>query len=606
MSDFESNDDVAARIKEQADIVMIIGERVDLKKSGSRYLGLCPFHGEKTPSFSVHPAKQFFYCFGCGESGDVFSFVMKYHNLDFSGALKELAERFHIQLPERPLSHQEKRKASIRKKMVEVNRKVTSIFRDYLLKSANAERARRYLKNRQISLQVQDKFQIGYAPSTDSVGWNFLSGYLRGEEINVAESLGLIVKKDSGGYYDRFRDRVMFPISGPTGNVIGFGGRIVGDGQPKYMNSPESAMFDKSKSLFGFFQNQDAIRKERKAVLVEGNFDLISLVDCGFSNVTAPLGTALTSGQLILLKRFCEEVVLLFDGDAAGVKAAVRAVPLFLAAELSGKVALLPEGHDPDSFVRERGLDELRKLTSQAMPLPEFVFEKLVEEYGLTLDGKRRIAQELKPLVQAAASPLQQSVVVTHFSEKLGLPVEDLRKVVEQGSEKVKEPVVGKKIDNETRLEPLTSAQDHIIRFMVLNPSYFHELECAGIRKCLEGTIGEVLFLQMKRMVEAGGDLQPEELLTVLPEGVERFFVAQLLENASFGEHMNDISGITGENERGKIELIEWIRCDQLRRKSERLTVKMREMQSVGDFDGLQQLLAEKVNIDNELRKMID
>ena len=217
MSGFESREDVTAKVKEQADIVRIIGECVELKKSGARYLGLCPFHGEKTPSFSVHPVKQFFYCFGCGESGDVFSFMMKYHNLDFPAALKDLAAKYQIPLPEKPLSQQEKQRASLRKRMVAVNIKVAAIYRDYLHQSSDAGAARSYLKNRQIGPATQERFQIGYAPSVERGGWNFLGGCLDDEEIGIAETLGLLVKKDRGGYYDRFRDRIMFPISDLAG-----------------------------------------------------------------------------------------------------------------------------------------------------------------------------------------------------------------------------------------------------------------------------------------------------------------------------------------------------------------------------------------------------
>jgi len=603
MSDFESREDVTARVKEQADIVQIIGECVGLKKSGARYLGLCPFHGEKTPSFSVHPVKQFFYCFGCGESGDVFSFMMKYHNLDFPGALKDLARRYQIQLPEKPLSPQEKRRISMRKQMIALNMKIAEIYRDYLLGSSEAAPARNYLKNRQISLETQEKFQVGYAPSVESGGWNFLKNHLNDEQILIAESLGLLVTKDRGGYYDRFRGRIMFPIVDPVGKVIGFGGRIVGEGQPKYMNSPESIVFNKSKSLFGFFQAQESIRKEKRVVLVEGNFDLVSLVDGGCENVVAPLGTSLTKGQLALIKRSCGQAVLLFDGDSAGRKAAVRAAPLFLSEELSGKVALLPKGHDPDSFIRDKGIEELNKLIDQASPLPEFVFDQLVEKYGLTLDGKRLIVKELQPLMEASGSDLQRSVIVSHFAEKLGLLPEELKRLLMRESKMMSTPAPDP--DREERLRPLASAQSRLVRSMVLNPSSFNEFEQAGSRECLEGTIGEVLFLLMKKMLKDGADLQPEELLTELPEGVERSFVAELLVSAAGEADLINHSSLSDENSGGMSDLLEWIKCETLKRRSTRLTVKIKEIQEGGDFDHLQKLMAEKVKIDNELQDLL-
>ncbi len=603
MFDNQVREDIVSKVKEQADIVRIIGERVDLKKSGTRHLGLCPFHGEKTPSFSVHSGKQFFYCFGCGETGDVFSFMMKYYSLDFPSALKELAARYHIQLPEKPLSHQEKQRNTMRKRMYALNSKVAGIYREYLLNSSDAKLARNYLEKRQIALPIQDLFQIGYAPAVEHVGWNYLGSCLNKEEISIAVSLGLLVKKDSGGFYDRFRDRILFPIMDPAGKVIGFGGRIVGEGQPKYMNSPESDLFNKSKSLFGLFQNQDAIRKERSTILVEGNFDLVSLVNGGCKNVTAPLGTALTRGQLALIKRSVEEAVLLFDGDAAGIKAAIRAVPLFLAEELSGKVALLPVGHDPDTFIKEQGIDKLMALINEASPLPEFVYEQLVLEHGLTLDGKRQILQELKPLIQAAASPLQQSVVISHFAQKLQISQEDIKMVLERDQRPA--PSRDQETINETGLRPLTPAQIHVVRFMVLNPSCFGKLEQAGVRECLDGTIGEVLFLQIGEMFREKEDLQPEELLTVLPEGIERSFVADLLVKAADQLATTEGNELTDKHKGELEELIEWIRCDLLKRQSKKLTMKIIEIQESGDFDTLQKLLAEKIATENAIQGTI-
>ena len=318
MAVHDSQEDITALLKERADIVQIIGESVDLKKSGARFLGCCPFHSEKTPSFSVHPGQQFYYCFGCGESGDVFSFMMKYHNLDFPSVLKELARRYQVVLPEKQMSPAEEKKRRKLDSMFRLNGKAVEIYQRYLHESPGAMAAREYLKRRGVSAAIQKKFGIGYAPHINSSGWDFLARSLAPEELVLAEECGLVVKKDGGGFYDRFRDRVLFPIADLKGRICGFGGRILGDGQPKYMNSPESPIFNKSRLLLGLYQQQEAIRRSRKAILVEGNFDLISLVSHGCENVAAPLGTALTREQLQLLKRQTSDIILLFDGDAAG------------------------------------------------------------------------------------------------------------------------------------------------------------------------------------------------------------------------------------------------------------------------------------------------
>ena len=292
----EFRDDITARIKEESDIVQVVGECVDLKKSGTRFLGLCPFHGEKTPSFSVHSGQQFFHCFGCGESGDVFTFVMKYYGLDFPDAIKLLAGKYNIELPERRRSPEEELRAKKKEQLFAVNEKAASIYSGYLLESTGAKAAKAYLQKRGVTEDILTRFRIGYAPAVEVEGWNYLGGRFSGAESKAATEAGLLVARENGGTYDRFRDRIVFPIADISGRICGFGGRIVGEGQPKYLNSPESPVFNKSNLLLGLYQQKEDIRRNNEAVLVEGNFDLISLVAAGCTNVVAPLGTALNPG----------------------------------------------------------------------------------------------------------------------------------------------------------------------------------------------------------------------------------------------------------------------------------------------------------------------
>ncbi len=598
----ESGDGIAARVKEQADIVQVIGECVELKKAGVRYLGLCPFHGEKTPSFSVHPGQQFFHCFGCGASGDVYSFLMKYHNLDFPEALKNLAGRYQIELPERRQSAQEQERDRLRKRMFGVNEKVAAIFREYLIKSPKAAVARRYLEKRQIPPETQEQFKLGYAPSPDAAGWDFLGSQLNHEESQIAEQLGLLVKKETGGTYDRFRDRVLFPLFDRQGRTIGFGGRILGDGQPKYMNSPESPVFNKSRSLLGLYQQGDAIRRRQQAVLVEGNFDLVSLVVHGCPNVVAPLGTALTVQQLQLLKRYADECVLLFDGDAAGVKAAVRSVPLFLSEQMAGKVALLPKGHDPDTYIQEEGLAALEELLTKALPLPEFVLAQLVEEHGLTLDGKSRIIKELRPLLQAAASPLQRSLMLSHFSETIGLPVEELGAAITIPDSAPPLPPEPERQQTAARpsLVPLKPSQKRLLTFMILYPASFQKLEEAGIRSCLRGTVGEILFLQLMDLLSRNSEVEPEELLEGLPEGGERKIVADILLESSSG---NDELGCQGTDEELS-ELLLWLQKEELGEQSNKLMEQITECSEQNNVAALQEYLRQKMEVDKKLQSL--
>jgi DNA primase len=595
----ESRDDAAAHIKERADIVQIIGECVELKRSGVRFLGRCPFHSEKTPSFSVHAGQQFYHCFGCGESGDVFNFMMKYYNLDFQSALKELAKRYQIELPERRRSKEEEQRAKNCEVLFSVNERSASVYSRYLQDAPGAVVAREYLTKRGVSQALWSRFRIGYAPAVEVVGWNFLGGQLGKEEVRAAVEAGLLVEKEQGGSYDRFRDRIIFPIADISGRICGFGGRIVGEGQPKYLNSPESLVFNKGKLLLGLFQQKEFIRQQNHAILVEGNFDLISLVGNGCNNVVAPLGTALTREQLRLLKRFAEKMTLLFDGDEAGRKAAVRAVPLFLAEQIPGRVAFLPQGHDPDSFIREKGGSELHSLLAQAVALPEFALDQMIGRYGLTLDGKSKILEELKPLIAAAVSPLQRSLFVAHFAEKLGLAAGQL----DAGFEAIAEPPVEthvqqvqKKIGPQ-KVAPTAMAERQLIEFMVLNPSYFVGLAEGGLRTCLAGGIGEMLYLELENLLTVKPQADPEDLLTILPEGAERNLVSDLLYKAS--------THFVGEDKKSTddefVDLLAYMRKFQLKKQSDDLMQCIIQAEKAGDYNLLQKLMLEKVEITRKL-----
>lgn len=603
MSFVESRQDITAKVKEQTDIVKIIGQYVDLKRSGVRYLGLCPFHGEKTPSFSVHGAQQFYYCFGCAESGDVFSFLMKYHNYDFPEALKYLADRLNIELPKKNISRQEQEREARRQQMYAVTAKAARMYRTSLLDEQKGAAARRYLKERGIPEEIQERFGIGYAPAKEQGGWNFLGSRLSAEESKNGERVGLLVKKEMGGYYDRFRDRVLFPIYDTRGRVCGFGGRIVGEGQPKYMNSPESPVFNKSRNLLGLYQQAEAIRKKRKAVIVEGNFDMISLVVHGCDHVVAPLGTALTSSQIRLLAKYAEQITLLFDGDEAGVKAAMRTAPLFLAEQLAARVALLPADDDPDTYVRREGLGKLNDLLDSAKELPEFVLEQLVEEHGLSLEGKTKIAEEIKPLLAAAASPLQRSVVAAHVAERLGISGRQLEESVidtdtGRGVERNQtfSDASPRRFQAEQFSAPLSSAQRRLLEFMVLHLQFFNELDDKNIRQVLQGGVGEIIYLQIKKLLADNVDAQPEEILQVLPEGPERKLVAEILINAA-----KSIEAAQLQEELN--EVLEWLELQTMRQRSQDLSAEIARAQQEDDFTSLASLLQEKQKIETAMRK---
>ncbi len=522
-------EDAARLVKDAADIVTVIGEHVQLKRSGANLKGVCPFHAEKTPSFMVQPERQTFHCFGCGEGGDVFSFVMKYHNLTFPEALQELAQRFNVTLPERSGGSQDQEQAKKRQALLDANEQAASIYHRLLLDAPEAAAARGYLAKRGMPAELVTRFRLGYAPDR----WDFLVKALPsvGLDPETALAAGLIVKKEHGGFYDRFRDRVLFPIVNLSGQTVGFGGRILGDGQPKYLNSPESPVFEKGRILFGLYQNREAVRQARRCLLVEGNFDLLALLAHGFSNAAAPLGTALTPAHIRTLKGYCDEAVLLFDGDAAGEKAAARAVPLFLSEQVTARVVLLPGNHDPDTFLNDYGAEALTKLLAEAQSLPEFFFATLVRRHGLTVEGKSRIVSELAPVIGAIGDDqMQRTVFVAHFSEKLGItPTQMLggfsrAALVPKGAP----PRDARPADQPAAM---SFQERQLLEFLIASPEYVARFLAAGLAEVLSSSGATAILTRLQAMVGEGHIAGPEQLLDSL-EGSARTFASQVLMNA--------------------------------------------------------------------------
>lgn len=580
--------EIKNRIKEASDIIAVIGEVVELRKAGNNFVGLCPFHAEKTPSFSVNPQGQFFHCFGCGESGDVFSFLMKYHRLDFPNALKELARRYHIDLPERQLSDHDKKKIQEREQLFTCNEKAAVLYRSCLKDSPLGAEAREYLAGRGVAPEMADIYGLGYVPPPETGGWDFIIQRLSRDKVPLAvmEKAGLAVRKDRGGYYDRFRDRVLFPIYDMSGRVVAFGGRILGQGKPKYMNSPESPIFDKSRLLFGLYQHREAIRRKQRAVVVEGNFDLLLLAVNGIDNVVAPLGTSLTRQHIKSLRGYSEEVILLFDGDSAGLKAAMRSIPFFLNEQVQAKIALLPEGHDPDSLVRKQGTSAVENLLEHAVDLAEFCFSSLAEQYGLTLDGKAKIIHELRDILQAAPDR-QQTLLASHFSEKLGVAPEQLQR---PASRKLSPAANG--VPAPSGLNDLPRKQRQLADFLFLYPEMLPVLQEAGLG---EIELAPVLCRLLDAIINFhdAGKIRPEDLLTCFNDEGDRSYIARLLMH---GANIDD----SAEEKPGRQmcdEVITWIRLTNSRKILADLQVAIAAAQSRGDNAALMKLLAEKQSV---------
>ncbi|MDH3392720.1 MAG: DNA primase [Desulfobulbaceae bacterium] len=588
MTALQLKDNTVQLVKEAADIVAIIGECVTLQRSGANFKGCCPFHSEKTPSFIVNPERRSYHCFGCGEGGDVLSFIMNYHRLSFPEALNDLAKRYQIALPEKTLSQEEQAELKQRDALYRVSEQAADFYHQLLLESPEAEPARRYLADRGIPAEVISSFKLGFAPDR----WDSLVNKLGvPADLVAAEKAGLLVKKERGGYYDRFRNRVLFPIFSPTGKVIAFGGRILGDGQPKYLNSPETPLFDKSRTLFGLYQNRLPIRDKRQCLLVEGNFDLIALVTHGIANVAAPLGTALTKGHIRTLKGYADEAVLLFDGDDAGLKAAMRAVPIFLSEQLPARIVTLPANHDPDTFVREFGGDGLKKMIDDAASLAEFVFRQLVEKHGLSVEGKGKVVQELKPIIEAITDPLQRKIFVAHFSEQLGITTDEMLTAYRPPAAP---PIAPKETTKQppVPIEQLPIIQRQLIEFLILYPEYLQQFMEAGIDDLVTHSTARTILDALRNQNDSDTNPAPEQILPSLA-AAERNFVSKLLiSTPSFSDE---------DKEREAEEKIAWLKKTNLTIQRKKLTRLINEAQQSQNIPLCMELIAQKRAIEERL-----
>ncbi|MDJ0804465.1 MAG: DNA primase [Desulfobacterales bacterium] len=429
-------EDKITEIRNTCNMVDIIGESVVLKKAGQNFVGLCPFHAEKTPSFTVSPHKQMFYCFGCGEGGNVFSFLMKHQGLSFPEAVKQLAERYGIQLPRREMSPEQKKRLSERDRMFQLNRLALDFYCHVLRKDEIGDIARDYLKKRGFSADVAAAFNLGYAPP----GWDHLVGYLKHKRVPLplAERVGLVVRRQSGsGHYDRFRGRIVFPICDSGGRIIAFGGRVLNDDLPKYLNSPESEIYSKSRSLYGLDVARHHCRRSEEVYIVEGYFDVIALHQHGIREAVATLGTSLTREHVHAVQGLIGEkgrAFLVFDSDEAGIKAARRSVALFEKGFVDARVMVLPPGHDPDSFVFQHGEERLRELAATSKGLMSFLIDSSVSRHGQSLEGRIRVLDEVAGPLADLDDPGRRSVYIKYLAEAVDIDERAVREKIANAS----------------------------------------------------------------------------------------------------------------------------------------------------------------------------
>ena len=530
-------EDKILEIKNAADIVDMVSEVVHLKKAGKNFVGLCPFHTEKTPSFTVSPEKQIFYCFGCGAGGNIFSFLMKNEGLTFPEAARSLARRYGIEIPSSGLTPEQKKRITERESLMDINRQAMDFFSRALHSGASGQAAMAYLRKRGLSSDIIDRFNIGYAPK----GWDHLLNFFAKKGVPLArvELSGLILpKKDGRGYYDRFRDRIVFPIIDVNLAVIGFGGRVMDDTLPKYLNSPETPVYNKSRSLYGLHLSKDKCRQAQTVYIVEGYLDLLTLHQHGIENAVATLGTALTADHVRMLSRYVPRMILVYDSDEAGLRSALRCIDIFWKEHVDFSrgdvfreekadthILVLPDGHDPDSYLRDRGADEFEKAAGHAPGIISFLIEQSIAMHGLSTEGKIRIVTDLKGPLSAINDNVARSLYVKQLAERIGLEEKIiLEKVREDSSEKDKKDMGRDKKYPERQGSRL---EQQIVAMMLQFPAILPEIKKYNVIEFIENDhlqmIGRTILEhrissveQISELLSCIADPEQQRLITAL------------------------------------------------------------------------------------------
>jgi DNA primase len=591
-------EDKISEIKNIVDIVDIISDIVLLKKVGRNYVGLCPFHTEKTPSFTVSPEKQIFYCFGCGTGGNVFNFLMNHDGLSFFETAKMLANRYGIEIPAQTMSPEQKRRISERESLLAANKQAMDFFKHSLLSDVEGKIALEYLKKRGIGEDTITIFNLGFAPA----GWDSLLNYFSKKNISheLVEKSGLIIKRKSkNGYYDRFRNRIIFPIFNVSKQVLGFGGRVMDDSLPKYLNSPETSVYNKSRSLYGLHIAKEHCRASETVYIVEGYFDLLALHQHGILNSVATLGTSLTQGHVQILRGFVGKngrFILVYDSDAAGIKAAERSIKVFDKGYVNAQILVLPEGYDPDSYIFEFGYKSFMNTASKAKSIIAFLIDSAVKKHGLSIEGKIRIISDLKQPLAHINDSVERSLYIKELAEIIGIDeaavMEKVRIV--SGNKSIK---ANKELSDKMRDKNLTlkgnRLERQIIAMMLQFPEILPEIITRNILDLFEdkslSLIGQLILKQRDRegirdglhAVSTRGNGFVSDIINSIDDREERSIVASL----SIGEDQ--------WSREGCLKLL--LQFESIRNRQEKtLLQKIRAAEESNDHELLLELLKKK------------
>ena len=585
------SDDIIEEVRMKNDIVDVVSQYVKLTRRGSTYFGLCPFHNEKTPSFSVTPSKQMYYCFGCGAGGNVFNFVMEYENYTFGEALQHLADRAGVQLPKIEYSREARQKAEERAALLEINKLAARYFY-YQLRRESGKTAYAYLTGRGLSEETIKKFGLGYSDKFSDDLYKFLKS--KNYSDTLLRDSGLFNVDERHGMYDKFWNRVIFPIMDVNNRVIGFGGRVMGDGKPKYLNSPETKIFDKSRNLYGL--NVARTTRKNYLILCEGYMDVISMHQAGFTNAVASLGTALTSGHASLLKRYTQEVLLLYDSDDAGVRAALRAIPILREAGVTSRVVNLRPHKDPDEFIKALGGEEFEKRLEQAMDSFMFRVHMAQREFSMKEpQGQNRFFERCAQMLLELSDELERYLYIEAIVKdyrNYGISVEDLRKRVNTLALKgtpAEQRVQPKQTGTQQKKKENAGekAQKLMLTWLVTYPGIFETVEKyiqpADFIVPLYRQVAEMLYEQ-----HVQGDVNPARLLNSFIDSDEQREVSSLF-NATI--HLENAQ----EQDRAFADTV-------LRIKEESLKDKNKNWDPT-DMQGLQEIVKAKKELEDLGRK---
>lgn len=535
------SEDLVEEIRQKNDIVDIISSYIKLQKKGSNHMGLCPFHSEKSPSFSVSQSKQMYHCFGCGVGGNTFTFIMEYENYTFVEALKFLANRAGIQLQEEEYSKEARKQADLKGKLLEINKEAAKYFY-YQLKTPGGKIAYDYLKDRKLSDETIKQFGLGYSNKYSDDIYRYLRGL--GYDDSILKESGLVTLDEAKGVYDKFWNRVMFPIMDVNNKVIGFGGRVMGDGLPKYLNSPETKLFDKSRNLYGL--NFARISRKKNLLICEGYMDVIALHQAGFTNSVASLGTAFTGLQANLLKRYTDEVLITYDSDEAGTKAALRAIPILKAAGLSTKVINMQPYKDPDEFIKALGAEEFQKRIDDAKNSFYYEIEVLERNYELSdPEEKTKFYNEIAKKLLVFTEEIERNNYIEAIANRYNIGFDNLRKLVNRyGAQMIAGDIIENKETTEYRKkkkDPEDSVKESmkiLLTWLSSDLNLFSKVKAIVTTKDFIDPLYYKVADMLYKQFEQTGTVTPAKIINQFESKEEQNEVASLF-NSGFREEMN-------------------------------------------------------------------